>query len=107
MKLNFQKIFGQPLSKFIQKNFLDGLAMFLAIYQSYNMYSGLRIQLQIWKFPVRNLLMCSAGFWDPIPLQGSFWSNNDKAQWLISSKQGWLSVSAVAESWLQYSQIGD
>ena len=47
-----------------QKNFLDTLAIFIAIYKSYIMYSGLALQLQIRKFPVQTLLTSSAGIWD-------------------------------------------
>ena len=34
-------------------------------------------------------------------------TKQDKGQWSTSSKQVWLSVSVVAQSWLRYSQISD
>ena len=54
-----------------QKNFLDTLTIFIAIYKSYIMYSGLALQLQIRKFPVQTLLTSSAGIWDTTSLLGS------------------------------------
>ena len=39
---------------------------------------------------------------------GEFLTKQDKAQWLTSSKQDWLSpVSVVAQSWLCNNQISD
>ena len=90
MKLNFQKIFNNPLFKLchFQKNFLDGsnfLTIFPAIHQSQSMRSGLAIELQIRSFLVRTLLMYMAGHWE-LTSFGGFEALIDHHQVMINIK---------------------
>ena len=66
MKLIFRRIFDNPLQiSHFENNFLNASDIFLAIYQNQNTHTGLALQLRIQRFPVRRLLTCLIGLWDP------------------------------------------